>query len=140
MKTPGNLPEIVSREEWLAARLELLAKEKEVTRARDRLNADRRRLPVVRMDKPYTFEGPGGPAALLDLLLGRQESWEEPKGRAEPLGLQVGGPRDAPARRVRYLNGAAASPYLNKARYLSKALLTCGYSRLNGRFRCSGSP
>ncbi len=62
MKTPGNLPEIVSREQWLAARKELLAKEKELTRARDRVNADRRRLPMVRMDKPYTFEGPDGPA------------------------------------------------------------------------------
>jgi predicted dithiol-disulfide oxidoreductase (DUF899 family) len=73
MKTPGNLPEIVSREEWLAARKELLAKEKEVTRARDRLNADRRRLPMVRMDKPYTFEGPDGPAGLLDLFEGRPQ-------------------------------------------------------------------
>jgi predicted dithiol-disulfide oxidoreductase (DUF899 family) len=44
MKTTGNLPETVSREEWLAARKELLAKEKELTRARDRVNADRRRL------------------------------------------------------------------------------------------------
>jgi predicted dithiol-disulfide oxidoreductase (DUF899 family) len=71
MKTPGNLPEIVSREEWLAARLELLAREKEVTRARDRLNADRRRLPMVRVDEPYAFEGPDGPAGLLDLFEGR---------------------------------------------------------------------
>ena len=57
MTTMGNLPEVVSRAEWDAARRELLAKEKELTRARDRLNADRRRLPMVRMDKPYTFEG-----------------------------------------------------------------------------------
>src|SRR5215213_9535804 len=53
-----NLPKVVSHEEWLAARKELLAKEKELTRARDQLNADRRRLPMVRIDKPYTFEGP----------------------------------------------------------------------------------
>ena len=60
MTAMGNLPPVVSREEWLAARKEFLAREKEVTRARDRLNADRRRLPMVRMDKPYTFEGPDG--------------------------------------------------------------------------------
>ena len=59
----GQLPEVVSREEWLAARKELLAKEKELTRARDRVNADRRRLPMVRIDKPYAFEGPEGPWA-----------------------------------------------------------------------------
>jgi predicted dithiol-disulfide oxidoreductase (DUF899 family) len=68
-----NLPEVVSREEWLAARHELLAKEKELTRARTRLNADRRRLPMVRIDKPYTFEGPDGPVRLLDLFEGRQQ-------------------------------------------------------------------
>ncbi len=68
-----NLPEVVSREDWLAARLELLEKEKEVTRARDRVNADRRRLPMVRMDKPYTFEGPNGTVALLDLFEGRPQ-------------------------------------------------------------------
>ena len=54
----GNLPEVVSRAEWLAARRQLLVEEKAITRARDRLNADRRRLPMVRVDKPYTFEGP----------------------------------------------------------------------------------
>ena len=69
----GNLPEVVSREEWLAARLELLAKEKELTRARDQLNAERRRLPMVLMDKPYTFQGPDGPASLLDLFEGRPQ-------------------------------------------------------------------
>jgi predicted dithiol-disulfide oxidoreductase (DUF899 family) len=52
-----NLPEIVSRDEWLAARKELLAKEKRFTRERDALNADRRRLPMVEMDKPYVFHG-----------------------------------------------------------------------------------
>ena len=68
-----NLPEVVSREEWLAARKELLAKEKELTRARDRVNADRRRLPMVRMDKPYTFGGPDGTVSLLDLFEGRSQ-------------------------------------------------------------------
>src|SRR6266436_1882067 len=55
-----SYPKIVSRDEWLAARAELLTKEKEATRARDRLNAERRRLPMVKMDKEYVFEGPNG--------------------------------------------------------------------------------
>jgi predicted dithiol-disulfide oxidoreductase (DUF899 family) len=71
--TVGNLPEVVSREEWLIARKDLLAKEKEVTLARDRLNADRRRLPMVRVDKRYTFDGPDGTVSLLDLFDGRQQ-------------------------------------------------------------------
>jgi predicted dithiol-disulfide oxidoreductase (DUF899 family) len=73
MTTMENLPEVVSREQWHAARTELLAREKELTRARDRLNADRRRLPMVRMDKPYTFEGPDGTVRLLDLFEGRSQ-------------------------------------------------------------------
>jgi predicted dithiol-disulfide oxidoreductase (DUF899 family) len=68
-----NLPEVVSPEEWLVARKELLVKEKELTRARDRVNADRRRLPMFRVDKPYTFEGPDGTADLLDLFEGRPQ-------------------------------------------------------------------
>ncbi|HET6293703.1 MAG TPA: DUF899 domain-containing protein [Kribbella sp.] len=73
MTARGELPQVVSREEWLAARNELLAKEKELTRARDRLNADRRRLPMVRIDKPYTFEGPNGTVGLLELFEGRPQ-------------------------------------------------------------------
>ena len=69
----GNLPEVVSREEWDAARRELLAKEKELTRLRDRVNADRRRLPMVRVDKPYEFDGPDGKVSLLDLFEGRPQ-------------------------------------------------------------------
>jgi predicted dithiol-disulfide oxidoreductase (DUF899 family) len=71
--TIENLPPVVSREEWLAARKDLLAKEKELTHARDRINADRRRLPMVRVDKPYTFEGPDGTVSLLDLFDGREQ-------------------------------------------------------------------
>jgi predicted dithiol-disulfide oxidoreductase (DUF899 family) len=69
----GNLPEVVSGDQWLAARKELLRAEKEVTRARDRVNADRRRLPMVRVDKPYTFEGPDGTVSLADLFEGRPQ-------------------------------------------------------------------
>ncbi|MBS2963433.1 DUF899 family protein, partial [Actinocrinis puniceicyclus] len=51
-----GLPQVVSREQWVEARRQLLLREKELTRARDALNADRRRLPMVRIDKPYVFE------------------------------------------------------------------------------------
>jgi predicted dithiol-disulfide oxidoreductase (DUF899 family) len=63
-----DLPEIVSREEWGLARAELLAREKELTRRRDALNADRRRLPMVSVGKPYVFDGPEGEVRLLDLF------------------------------------------------------------------------
>jgi predicted dithiol-disulfide oxidoreductase (DUF899 family) len=63
---------VVSRDEWLAARKELLAKEKELTRQRDALNAERRRLPMIRIEKEYVFEGPDLKASLLDLFDGRQ--------------------------------------------------------------------
>jgi predicted dithiol-disulfide oxidoreductase (DUF899 family) len=68
-----SLPQVVSREEWLAARTALLAKEKELTRVRDGLNAERRRLPMVRVEKDYVFEGPDGEASLLDLFGGRRQ-------------------------------------------------------------------
>ncbi|MFC7382561.1 DUF899 domain-containing protein [Sphaerisporangium rhizosphaerae] len=66
-------PAIVSREEWLKARTELLEKEKELTRARDALNAERRALPMVEITKPYVFRGPGGEAGLADLFEGRRQ-------------------------------------------------------------------
>ncbi|CCH31727.1 DUF899 domain-containing protein [Actinosynnema sp. NPDC047251] len=68
-----SLPEIVSRSDWLAARIQLLAQEKALTKARDRLNAERRRLPMVRVDKPYAFVGPDGEVGLLDLFEGRSQ-------------------------------------------------------------------
>ncbi|MEU1292963.1 MULTISPECIES: DUF899 domain-containing protein [unclassified Streptomyces] len=66
-----SLPEIVSRERWRAAREELLVKEKEATRARDALNAERRRLPMVAIEREYLFEGGDGKATLADLFQGR---------------------------------------------------------------------
>ena len=82
-----SLPQIVSRDEWLVARKELLAEEKELTRRRDALNADRRRLPMVTIDMDYVFEGPDGKAGLLDLFEDRRQlivghfmfdpSWED---------------------------------------------------------------
>jgi predicted dithiol-disulfide oxidoreductase (DUF899 family) len=64
-------PQVVSRDEWLAARKQLLAQEKEFTRQRDTLNAGRRRLPMVEIVKQYVFEGRNGTASLLDLFGGR---------------------------------------------------------------------
>src|SRR5689334_639895 len=64
---------IVSPQEWEAAREQLLVKEKEITRARDALVAERRRMPWMAVEKPYAFEGPDGPATLLDLFEGRKQ-------------------------------------------------------------------
>jgi predicted dithiol-disulfide oxidoreductase (DUF899 family) len=68
-----NLPRIASHEEWLAARKALLTKEKDMTRARDALSAQRRRLPMVEMSKPYAFDGPDGRVGLADLFEGRSQ-------------------------------------------------------------------
>ena len=68
-----NLPPVVSETEWQAASEALLAEEKDVTRARDALAAKRRRLPMVRIDKDYLFDGPHGTATLLDLFEGRRQ-------------------------------------------------------------------
>lgn len=68
-----SLPNIVSRDEWLVARKELLVEEKAFTKRRDALNARRRQLPMVRVDKDYVFTGPDGSAALLDLFSRRHQ-------------------------------------------------------------------
>ena len=68
-----NLPPVVSQTEWQEARDALLAEEKQATRDRDALAARRRRLPMVRMDKDYVFDGPDGKAALPDLFEGRSQ-------------------------------------------------------------------
>lgn len=68
-----NLPPVVSPEEWSAAREELLVKEKELTRARDALAAERRRMPRQAVTKEYRFEGPEGPVSLLDMFEGRRQ-------------------------------------------------------------------
>jgi len=64
---------IVSHDEWIEARKQLLAKEKEFTRLRDQLSAQRRDLPWERVDKPYVFDGPGGKEALPQLFAGRSQ-------------------------------------------------------------------
>jgi predicted dithiol-disulfide oxidoreductase (DUF899 family) len=68
-----EMPPIVSPEEWMASREELLVKEKELTKARDALAAERRRMPWMAVDKDYRFEGPNGPATLADLFAGRRQ-------------------------------------------------------------------
>jgi predicted dithiol-disulfide oxidoreductase (DUF899 family) len=65
--------EVVSPDAWLAARKRLLIKEKELTRLRDRLNAERRALPWVRVAKRYEFDGPDGKESLGDLFGGRSQ-------------------------------------------------------------------
>jgi predicted dithiol-disulfide oxidoreductase (DUF899 family) len=69
----SNRPEVASRADWLIARRELLAEEKGMTRARDQLSAKRRRLPMVRIDTEYSFEGTNGGVTLPDLFDGRRQ-------------------------------------------------------------------
>ena len=66
-------PPIASREQWLAERKALLAHEKELTRHYDRINAERRRLPMVKIEKEYLFEGPNGPVPFEVLFKGRRQ-------------------------------------------------------------------
>jgi predicted dithiol-disulfide oxidoreductase (DUF899 family) len=68
-----NLPKIATREEWVRARKELLAHEKELTRRRDALNTARRNLPMVEVTKDYRFHGPDGTVGLIDLFAGRAQ-------------------------------------------------------------------
>lgn len=68
-----NRPQTVSAAEWDAARKDLLVKEKEVTRARDALAAERRRMPWLKIEKDYEFEGPEGRVKLADLFEGRRQ-------------------------------------------------------------------
>ncbi|WP_313691727.1 DUF899 domain-containing protein [Halorarum halobium] len=73
MTNETALPKVVSRDEWREAREDLLVEEKELTRKRDELNAERRRLPMVEIDEEYVFDGPNGESSLLDLFEGRHQ-------------------------------------------------------------------
>ncbi|WP_375777681.1 DUF899 domain-containing protein [Bradyrhizobium sp. ma5] len=64
---------IVSRDEWIAARKALMAREKELTQAREALSRQRRELPWVKVDKDYVFDGPGGKVTLGDLFKGKPQ-------------------------------------------------------------------
>ena len=93
----NELPEIVSKAQWMDERLALLDMEKALTRAQDALNAERRRLPMVRVNKQYLFETENGPASLLDLFEGRDQlivhhfmfapEWNAPAVQVLPMGL-----------------------------------------------------
>lgn len=72
-KTETAIPKIASQDEWLAARLQLLDLEKKLTKHRDRVNAERRRLPMVKIEKQYTFDGPEGRQSLSALFDGRRQ-------------------------------------------------------------------
>jgi predicted dithiol-disulfide oxidoreductase (DUF899 family) len=69
----ATVPSIVTPAQWEAARQKLLVKEKELTRARDALAAQRRRMPWLAVEKDYVFNGPKGTASLLDLFEGRRQ-------------------------------------------------------------------
>jgi predicted dithiol-disulfide oxidoreductase (DUF899 family) len=76
MKLPAkqmNRPNVVSEAEWVVARKELQKKEKEFTHQRDALSAERRKLPWVKIDKEYVFDGPNGKETLADLFDGRSQ-------------------------------------------------------------------
>jgi predicted dithiol-disulfide oxidoreductase (DUF899 family) len=75
MKTKDRkaMPKVVSQAEWQAGHEQLLRKEKAATRARDALAAERRRMPMVEIEKDYAFEGPEGKASLADLFDGRRQ-------------------------------------------------------------------
>ena len=73
VNTAMDTPPVVSAQEWAAAHQQLLAKEKELTRARDAVAADRRRMPWLAVDKEYEFEGPEGTVNLLGLFQGRRQ-------------------------------------------------------------------
>jgi predicted dithiol-disulfide oxidoreductase (DUF899 family) len=73
MESKMNHSKVVSRDEWLAARKQHLKKEKEFTRLRDKLSAERRELPWVKVEKPYVFDGPNGKETLADLFDGRSQ-------------------------------------------------------------------
>jgi predicted dithiol-disulfide oxidoreductase (DUF899 family) len=66
-------PPVVTAAEWEAARQRLLVREKEVTRARDALAAERRRMPWLRVEQEYAFDGPDGRVSLLGLFQGRRQ-------------------------------------------------------------------
>ena len=112
-----DTPPIVSAQEWEAAREKLLVKEKDLTRARDAMAAERRRMPWLAVEKEYEFEGPEGKASLLDLFEGRRQlivyraffepgvdGWPEHALPRLLHGGRPGGPR-CPSQRPRHHTG-----------------------------------
>lgn len=123
-----NQPRVVTRDEWLTARRELLVREKELTRALDGLNADRRRLPVVRVEEDYRFTGPDGEVGLLDLFDGRRQlvvqhfmfdpSWDRGCGSCSAMADDLGeGVRAHLASRDTSFAAVSRAPYPKLAAY-----------------------
>src|SRR5712691_6964821 len=131
-------PQVVSRDEWLAARRQLLAREKEFTRQRDALNAERRRLPMVEMDQEYVFEGRDGQASLLDLFDDRGQlliyhfmfdpGWDEGCGSCSFLADNIG--------HLAHLRWTRPSPLSNTT---TGTWLSSARSGRGGRARCTAS-
>jgi predicted dithiol-disulfide oxidoreductase (DUF899 family) len=71
--TETAMPKVVSKDEWLAERTKLLTDEKALTKEKDRVNAERRRLPMVKVEKEYVFEGPSGKKTLTELFEGQRQ-------------------------------------------------------------------
>jgi len=120
-------PNIVSPAEWLAARKQLLDKEKELTRRQDELAAERKALPWVRVDAAYTFEGPTGLTSLSDLFAGRSQlivyhfmlgpGWKEGCPSCSLLADHVDGARAHLAARDVTLTLVSRAPYAELARF-----------------------
>jgi predicted dithiol-disulfide oxidoreductase (DUF899 family) len=115
-------PQVVSRDEWLAARRSLLEREKEMARARDVLNADRRRLPMVRVEPDYRFTGPDGEVGLLDLFGGHRQlvlqhfmfdpAWDVPCHSCSAMAADTGeGVREHLGRRETAFAAVSRAPF-----------------------------
>ena len=115
-------PQVVSRDEWMAARRSLLEREKELSRARDALHADRRALPMVRVEEDYRFTGADGEVGLLDLFAGRRQlvlqhlmfapDWDAPCGSCSGMARDTSaGTRDHLARRDTAFAAVSRAPY-----------------------------
>ena len=110
-----ELPPIVSREEWQQSHEALLAKEKEATRARDALAAERRRQPMTEFSPDYRFEGPDGVVTLAELFEGRSQLivyhfWFPPGG------IRAGAARCSPTRSARSTTSTRATPRSRSSR------------------------
>lgn len=121
-----DLPQVVGEPAWMTARKELLAREKELTCLQDEVNAARRRLPMVRIDKTYRFTGPDGERSLLDLFEGRAQlvvhhfmfapNWETACPSCSSAADQIGNPRQLHARNTT-LVAVSRAPYPKLAAY-----------------------
>ena len=150
-RLPMNTPPVVSAQEWEAARQQLLVKEKALTRARDALAAERRRMPWLAVEKAYEFDGPKGKASLLDLFDGRRQlivyraffepgvfGWPEHACRGCSFGRRPSGP-PRPSKRARHhacvrIAGAAAGHRARESTHGLDDTLVHHHGQLRRRF------